>query len=154
MVGNFFGVKMRRRVAVFLDYQNLVQTAREAFPFVSAARPWTNIDPLAFGEVLVARRVHEPCELVQVRVYRGRPNPARQPGLAAANDAQADAWARDPRVTVVRKMLRYPKKSPTQPPQEKGIDVQIAVDLIHTAFTAQYDALCPLLKRYRPATCP
>lgn len=27
------------------------------------------------------------------------------------------------------------------PPQEKGIDVAIAVDLMHLAFTRQYDAL-------------
>ena len=27
------------------------------------------------------------------------------------------------------------------PPQEKGIDVQLAVDLIHTAMTGQHDAL-------------
>ena len=45
--GIFLGVKMRRRVAVFIDYQIIVQTAREAFPLASAARPWTNIDPLA-----------------------------------------------------------------------------------------------------------
>lgn len=134
-----FGVAMRRRVAVFIDYQNVVQTAREAFPLATAGRPWTNVDPVAFGELLVARRVHEPCELTQVRVYRGRPSPTRQPTLAAVNDAQADEWQRDARVTVVRKMLRYPKGSPVQPPQEKGIDVALAVDFVSLAHQRSYD---------------
>jgi uncharacterized LabA/DUF88 family protein len=139
MVGNFFGVTMLRRVAVFIDYQNMVATARENFPRVALVRPWTNINPVRLGELLVARRVHEPSELVQVRVYRGRPSPTRQPTLAAVNDAQASEWTRDARVTVVRKMLRYPKGSPFQPPQEKGIDVALAVDFVSLAHRRAFD---------------
>jgi hypothetical protein len=41
---------------------------------------------------------------------------------------------------VIRRQLNY-RNWPASPPQEKGIDVQVAVDLIHAAFTGQYDAL-------------
>jgi len=66
-----------------------------------------------------------------VRVFRGRPNPNRQPVPAAANDAQTAAWERDPRVTVQRRDLNY-RGWPQLPPQEKGVDVALAVDLIET----------------------
>lgn len=73
-------------------------------------------------------------------MYRGRPDPNHQPLPTAANDAQSSQWTRDPRVQVIRRQLNY-RDWPNTPPQEKGIDVQIAVDLIHLAFTQQYDAL-------------
>jgi hypothetical protein len=60
--------------------------------------------------------------------------------VTAANDAQAAEWARDRRVHMVRRQLNY-RGWPTVPPQEKGIDVAIAVDLMHLALRRQYDAL-------------
>ncbi len=36
-------------------------------------------------------------------------------------------------------MLRYPKGSPIQPPQEKGIDVALAVDFVSLAHRRAYD---------------
>lgn len=130
---------MALRVAVFIDYQNVVMTAREAFPFATASRHWTDIDPVKLGNLLVSRRIGGESVLSAVRVYRGRPSPNRQPTLASINDAQADAWSRDRRVTVVRKMLRYPKTAAFQPPQEKGIDVALAVDFISLAYQRAYD---------------
>jgi NYN domain len=41
-------------------------------------------------------------------------------------------------VCLIRRQLRY--RDPL-PPQEKGIDVALAVDLVHLAFRRQYDAL-------------
>lgn len=57
---------------------------------------------------------------------------------AATNDAQASAWSRDRRVQVIRRQLRY---RDGMPPVEKGIDVALAVDLVHLAYRRQYDAL-------------
>jgi hypothetical protein len=75
-----------------------------------------------------------------VHVYRGRPDPDHQPLPTAANDAQASQWSRDPRVEVTRRQLNY-RNWPNLPPQEKGIDVQLAVDMIRVAFEQKYDAL-------------
>lgn len=55
------------------------------------------------------------------------------------NDIQASMWERDPRVTAVRRMLRYPRNYPAAPPQEKGIDVALAVDFVRLAFQGAYD---------------
>jgi hypothetical protein len=41
---------------------------------------------------------------------------------------------------VIRRQLNY-RDWPNRPPQEKGIDVALAVDLMHLAFRKQYDAL-------------
>jgi len=65
---------MSNQVIVFIDYQNLAATACECFPRTAGVRPFTHIDPLRLGELLVSRR-RMPSELAGVRVYRGRPNP-------------------------------------------------------------------------------
>lgn len=129
---------MSNRVMIFIDYQNIATTGYECFPKAAALRRFTHIDPTRLAELIVRRR-RFPSELVGIRVYRGRPEPHRQPGLAAASDAQADAWLRDPRVTVVRRPLRYPRDFPTGRPQEKGIDVALAVDFLYLAMTGEYD---------------
>jgi uncharacterized LabA/DUF88 family protein len=129
---------MSNRVMVFLDYQNLTTSAREQFPRTAGVRAFSHIDPLRLGQLIVGRRI-APSELVGVRVYRGRPNPNRQPAAASANDIQASTWERDPRVTAVRRMLRYPKDYPVGRPQEKGIDVALAVDFVRLAFQGAYD---------------
>jgi hypothetical protein len=74
-----------------------------------------------------------------VRVYRGRPSPDHQADAARAGDRQASHWVRDRRVTVVRRQLRYPKAWPSEPAQEKGIDVALAVDFVRLACEGAYD---------------
>ena len=89
-------------------------------------------------------------ELLEVRVYRGRPNPARQPGAAAANDRQTDMWERSDRVTVVRRNLQYPYDYPASGASEKGIDVAIAVDMIRLGMSGYMDAALLFSLRQRP----
>jgi hypothetical protein len=96
-------------------------------------------DPARLADLIATRR-RRPSTAAAVCVYRGRPDPNHQPVPAAANDAQASRWERDSRVHVVRRQLTY-RGWPASPPQEKGIDVQIAVDLIRAAFSRDYAAL-------------
>jgi uncharacterized LabA/DUF88 family protein len=123
---------------VFIDYQNVTSTAYDCFPRISRSRQFTHIDPVRLAELIVSRRPF-PCELVGVRVYRGRPSPDRQRGAAAVNDIQASEWERDPRVTVVRRPLRYPSGYPVERPQEKGVDVILAIDFVRLAIDHAYD---------------
>jgi uncharacterized LabA/DUF88 family protein len=129
---------MGNKVMVFIDYQNVATSARELFPRTAGSSPFDHIDPFRLAELIVNRRKF-PSELVGVRVYRGRPSPTRQPGPAAANDAQASEWDRNPKVTVVRRLLRYPKDYPISRPQEKGIDVSLAIDFLRLASAGAYD---------------
>ena len=126
------------RVMVFLDYQNFHLTAHGQFqrPGVSLAR--THLDPVKLAELLVSRR-NTGGQLVGVRIYRGDPDRRRQPRAHAATDRQASAWGRNQVVTVIRRPLRYPSGWPQVPPQEKGIDVALAVDFVRLAVERAYD---------------
>jgi DNA-binding transcriptional regulator YhcF (GntR family)/uncharacterized LabA/DUF88 family protein len=127
------------RVVVFVDYQNVHGWARRQFHPVGAHPAEGHIDPLKLAQTLVAAR-KRPSELAEVRLYRGRPLPVHQPQAAAANDRQTSDWERNPKVTVIRRPLRYPPDWPTTPATEKGIDVAIAVDMIRMAMAKDYDA--------------
>ena len=131
---------MPDRVTVFIDYQNVYSTARNIFhPNDSTRTPQDgHISPVAVSELLVARRTRSSV-LHEVRVYRGLPNPTKEPNASAANNRQADTWSKDPRVNVFRRPLRYPPNWPTSPAQEKGIDVALAVDLVWLGSQAAYD---------------
>ena len=129
---------MTESIAVFLDFQNVHLTGH--YLYGGGNEPYRCVpDPAQLADLIAARR-NRASSAEAVRVYRGRPDPNLQPTPTAANDAQTSEWTRDRRVQVVRRQLNY-RNWPQQPPQEKGIDVQIAVDLIHSAFTRTYDAL-------------
>lgn len=73
------------------------------------------------------------------RVYRGEPSAALQPAAARAFLRQARRWRHTGLVTVVSRLLRYPKGWPESPSQEKGIDVALAVDFVRLALMREYD---------------
>ncbi len=131
---------MPDRVVVFLDYQNVYRRARAAFhdeindPAVNG-----QIDPLALAQLITSRGAVA-RELTQVRVYRGRPDSARQPDSYGANLRQCVAWGHlSPMVNVTTRTLRYPLNWPAERAQEKGIDVALAVDFVVMAVRTEYD---------------
>lgn len=82
-----------------------------------------------------------PRELLQVRVYRGRPDALKQPKTYAANRSQCDNWEKQGqgKVQVHNRALRYPQDWPASPAEEKGIDVALAVDFVSMAVLGEYD---------------
>lgn len=126
------------RVVVFIDYQNIHLAAHKKFSASGTPLSLTHIAPEALAQLLVSRRRRQGT-LVEVRVYRGLPSTVLQPAAAAANERQADAWKRHPKVTVIRRPLRYPSNWPAAPAQEKGIDVALAVDVVRMAMEKRYD---------------
>jgi uncharacterized LabA/DUF88 family protein len=131
------------RVTVFIDYQNVHFSGHAQFCPQGAPAEDCLVDPLKLAELLVARRAPGGT-LEQVRVYRGRPSPAHQPGLASYNDQQFSAWIRDARVDVIRRPLWYPEDfgepGCNERPREKGIDVKLAIDLVRMGLARDFDA--------------
>jgi len=131
-------VTLPARVCVFIDYQNTFMGARRAFhvgPFGPTAG---QIDPLKLGQLIIARR-RQASVLQQVRVYRGLPDPTRQPGPYAANERQTAAWVQAPLVEVIRRSLRYPRVWPKEPATEKGVDVALGIDFVRLAVRGAFD---------------
>jgi hypothetical protein len=129
---------MAENVAVFFDYQNVHLTGHGLFG--GGCEPYRCVpDPVRLADLIASRRKRASVATA-IRVYRGRPDPNHQRLPTAANDAQASQWSHDQRVQMIRRQLNY-RDWPKQPPQEKGIDVALAVDLMHLAFRRQYDAL-------------
>jgi uncharacterized LabA/DUF88 family protein len=126
------------RVIVFVDWQNVYKGARDAFHHRQAPGRAGMVDPLRLAQRLIELGRGPSRELVGVRVYRGRPDPTRDPLGYAANQRQQAAWERSG-VTVIQRPLRYPKAWPTEKAQEKGVDVALAVDFVMLAVTGAYD---------------
>lgn len=127
---------------VFLDWQNVYNSARRAFhqrhdPFMDG-----QVDPVLLAIHLAGRNTGQ--TLTQVRIYRGLPDSTKQPAAYAANQRQTAAWEKSPYVKVTRRALQYPTGWPDaslagEKPREKGIDVALAIDFVRLAIEDQYD---------------
>ena len=131
---------MADRAIVFLDYQNVYMSAREAFyPSPSTEPHWEGqIDPLALGELMIECSPFERA-LAGVRIYRGIPNATKDSKGYGACRRQISAWSRSTKTPVVTRPLRYPRTWPHHKPEEKGIDVSLAVDFVLMAVQGDYD---------------
>lgn len=127
---------MPQRVALFVDYQNVYKGARETFHDKLSPSSWGQVFPRAVGELICA--LPQPSgdrELSDVRVYMGRPSQARDAKGYAASRRQIAVWERQG-VKVMPRTLRY---RPGLPPEEKGIDVNLAIDFVAGAVDGAFD---------------
>ena len=127
------GLFSLRRFVLFVDYQNAYMQARRCFATHGARHPVGQFHPVALGELIGARLG---VSLGQVRVYRGLPHPRHDNRAFTAADRQINAWRRDPRTAVITRPLRY---RGALPPEEKGIDVRLAVDFVAMALRGEYE---------------
>jgi len=113
--------------------------ARDAFHHGGAPFTCGQFDPLALGKLLIQRTpAGFQRELKQVRVYTGRPDATRHPKNYGAHMSQCAAWE-SAGIRVVWRPLRYPPDFPASRPQEKGIDVQLAIDLVTHSISRYFD---------------
>ncbi len=130
-----------QRVWVFIDAQNLYRDARRAFhPSVARASDG-QVDPIKLANLLADRPVSSaPATRVldECRIYTGVPSPNRDPKSSAAHQRQRAAWEASG-AKVIGRSLRYPKDWPSQPAQEKGVDVSLAVDVVFNGARRNYD---------------
>lgn len=131
---------MSARVVVFLDYQNVYMGARGTFHRYGSPPQDGQIDPYRLAELLASKGPPGvDRELHEVRVYRGQPDSEKDPKGYAANDRQSSHWRTLPKTTVTTRTLRYPGEWPREKEQEKGIDVQLAIDLVAGAVRREYE---------------
>jgi uncharacterized LabA/DUF88 family protein len=129
-------MKPRARVIVFLDYQNVYEDFRRAFCSGTLRSTDGQFDPVRLATILVDRGPDfEEWQLHGVRAYLGRPAPDRDGRGAAAHDRQTQRW-RDDGVTVRARSLQY---LPGQPPRQKGVDVELAVDVVRLAVQGAFE---------------
>src|SRR5450759_4172032 len=133
------------RVIVFSDAQNVYKGARDAFGARNAEGKiqelsiFGQIHPMKLGQLICDRPPPgDTRSLTEVRVYTGRPDSTKDPKGYGANLAQCWAWEKAG-VNVTWRTLRYPRDWPTVKPEEKGIDVALAIDVVRLAIDGQYD---------------
>ena len=133
-------ILMIERVVLFIDYQNAYRRARAAFHNDLADPHWMGqFYPDALGELIAMKDGATERRLHQVRMYRGLPDVRKDGRGNQAALRQIDAWRRSHSVAVTTRPLRYPRNYPASPPQEKGIDVQLALDFVMMAVRDEYD---------------
>lgn len=128
------------RIAVFIDWQNVYNCAREAFHEQDEPSRYGTVRPKAFAELLLRKgNVHD--TLVHIGIYRGEPDPRKDPKTNAAVLRQREAWKTQcgDLLRVRSRPLRYLSGRPTSDAEEKGIDVQLAVDAMVMALDGAYD---------------
>ena len=138
--GGYRRLPMVDRVVVFVDYQNVYMSARQAFhPSPWAIPHWEGqIDPLALGQLIVRRSPFD-RKLVGVRMYRGIPDSTKDPKGHGACLRHIAAWSKSEAIEVVARPLRYPAGWPKKKPKEKGVDVALAVDFVLMAVRQDYE---------------
>ena len=131
------------RVAVFIDWQNVYKTAREAFGLRGLANERGNFSPYKLARLLASANGRgDGAALVRVEVHRGLPSSARDPIGYGANRRQAAAWIKEGGSIVVPRLrpLRYPpRRASDRTPVEKGIDVQLALAVAEAILTDKAD---------------
>ena len=127
-----------RRVAVFFDYQNLWGAARDAFYGKNDPVQSGQFRPRALADLL-ARKAPNRQELVYVGIYCGLPDSTRDRKTFAARRRQIAAWEKAG-VKACPRPLRYPHNWPAEPAEEKGVDVNLGIDVVMQAVRGEYDA--------------
>jgi uncharacterized LabA/DUF88 family protein len=128
-----------KNAMAFIDGQNLYQHAKEAF-----GHHHPNYDPIKLHKAVCAAKGWRPT---LTRFYSGVPGRAESPMWSAYWSNRVIAMKRAG-VHVTTRPLRYRKQSVVGPdgveqevmtPQEKGIDVRLALDLVSLARKKQFD---------------
>jgi len=126
---------MIARTVVFIDAQNLYHLARRAWAAATglARYTWPSYDARRISEELVARVPGR--TLAEVRFYTGVPDPGLPP---ASNRFWHRFWTNKLRAMTNQGIYVY-KGRISRGGQEKGVDVALALDLVHLTYENRYD---------------
>jgi uncharacterized LabA/DUF88 family protein len=130
----------RHQVVLFIDWQNVYKGSRETFDLKSKFHTQGQVNPVEVGRRIVGKYVPgAKRSLAEVRVYTGRPDPRQDSKTYAAHMRQCAGWEKSGLVVIRHRQLRYPRDWPDARAEEKGIDVQIAIDFVMGIRRADFD---------------
>lgn len=132
---------MAARVVIFIDESNVYRDARRCFFSDDHPSTFGRIRPYRYGMLLTERLplgASDERELKQVRVYGGMPSRHKDPQSYAAHRRQVAAWKKAGAFPIMRS-LRYPDNWPKSNPEQKGVDVQLALDVVVMGLHHEYD---------------
>lgn len=125
------------RVVVLIDWQNGYKQARKAFNLDREAPERGTVSPLGLAQVLARRSAGHRAELHKVEVHRGLADPRRDRTGNSAALRQRDAWEAEAPGIIVPMLRPLAYKPATGEPEEKGVDVAIAVSALEWSITGQ-----------------
>lgn len=126
------------RVVVFVDEENVYKGARRVFNKQSAPIEFGRVSPMDYAKLLVKRSPYNAIykrSLEQVRVYTGRPSQERDHEGYAVHRRRVASWEKSGCLVHARP-LRYRKN---RPPEQKGVDVKLALDAVRMMILGQLD---------------
>lgn len=131
----------KTKIAVFIDWQNVYNHAREAFGYRDQLPSIGSVSPLRIGQSLAAGAGRGAWgELVRVEVHRGLPAPRRQAVANKATIRQVRAWQKESElVHAVLQNLRYRTVAGEMVAEEKGVDVRLAINAVELMVDGRAD---------------
>jgi uncharacterized LabA/DUF88 family protein len=127
------------RVTLFVDDKNIYKGARTAFFDDRHPHYYGQYNPVELGRLICLRSPTGANRILQqVRIYSGSPDASRQPQAYAAHSKQRNAWEKLGAKAITR-ILRYPAAWPNSKPEQKGVDVALAVDFVSLAIDNEFD---------------
>lgn len=131
----------KERLILFIDDKNVYNSARRAF-FSNTNPPdphyYGQVNPIELGKLICSKPAKTQRQLTQVRVYTGLPDSTKEPKTYAAHMQQCSNWQKLG-AEVIKRSLRYPQDWPASKPQQKGVDVALAIDFVALALDGFYD---------------
>jgi len=117
-----------KRVAAFVDGQNLFNAAKMAFGY-----GFPNFDPIELAKLVCKQQKY--WTLVKLHFYTGMPSPTKDEPRNRFWTAKLNAMVRHNLVQTFSRPLVYRNGVG----QEKGIDVKLAIDAVRLAHESAYD---------------
>ena len=129
----------RLKALCFVDGQNLVRTAKQAFGHTA-----DNFDPVALGKRVCEQ---QGWDFQGLRFYTGVPDPIRSPEEARFWEQKCTHMANDGAVVYTRP-LQYTERDTVLPDgtvttkvwsREKGIEIKLSLDIVELAQHGRFD---------------
>ena len=126
---------------LLIDYQNVHLSAWECFTRYGTPVKEAQIHPVSFANQTAKKRTETlgPVDITRIVLFRGIPNPRKEPTLNAVVTRQHNAWRSDSRVEISSRPLRYLRDWPDRPAEEKGVDVLLAITLVQSVLQDDAD---------------